>query len=391
MDNNFKSGIDVIYLTSCALHGIVPEQGAIEKMDLQAVYNQAKRHKMLYITCMALEPYWDKLDKEIINEWRMSVNQAIKSSVLYSVEREKLFRFMDKNKISYLPLKGIILQDVYPKIGMRQMLDNDILIDINKRHLVREYMENNGYKVDMYGTSMHDVYMKPPIFNFEMHVYLVTELVDPAFYNYYLDIWQRLERPDKNRYEYRFSKEDFYLHVLVHAYKHFTYAGGIGLKPLADIFVYLQKYGDSLDRRYLTAELKKLRLTAFEKNISDLSGKIFDVEAARQNNISERLCDEEENLLKFFIDSGSFGSNDALFRAMIDRFANGDGKITKSSKVRYFLNRLFPTGVYIKDAYPFFHKHKYLIPALWIYRFFSKIFVKFKRIMKEIKFILKQK
>ena len=144
MDDNFKSGIDVIYLTSCALHGILPEEKAIAEMDLEAVYNQAKRHKMLSITCMALEPYWDKLDAELMKKWRLSINQAIKSSLLFSVEREKLYRFMDENEIAYLPLKGIIMQNVYPKLGMRQMVDNDILIDINKRRLVREYMEKNG-------------------------------------------------------------------------------------------------------------------------------------------------------------------------------------------------------------------------------------------------------
>ncbi len=391
MDNDFKSGLDVIYLTSCALHAITPDEKVIMEMDPEAVYNQAKRHKMLSITCMALESYWDKLDSELMRGWRLSVNQAVKKSFLYSVEREKLYRFMEENEISYLPLKGIILQDVYPKLGMREMTDNDILIDINKRELVRDYMVSNGYKVDMYGSAMHDVYMKPPIFNFEMHVYLVTELVDSVFYNYYLDIWQRLERRDKNKYEFRFSKEDFYIHILVHAYKHFTFAGGIGLKPLADIFVYLGKYGDILDKKYLAAELEKINLTAFERNMSALSKKIFDIDAARENSIEDNLTDEEKELLKIFIDSGSFGNKSALFKAMIDRFANGDGEISNGSKARYIISRLFPTGVYIKDAYPFFYKHKALIPALWVYRFFTKVFVKFGSIIKELKFISKQK
>ncbi|MBR6514778.1 MAG: nucleotidyltransferase family protein [Clostridia bacterium] len=391
MDSNFKSGLDVIYLTSCALHGIIPDESAINKMDLEAVYTQAKRHKMLSVTCMALEPYWSKLEPEIIKKWRLSVNQAIKSSLAYSIEREKLCRFMDKNEIAYLPLKGIILQDVYPRLGMRQMVDNDILIDISKRHLVRDYMVKNGYSVDGYGKDIHDVYLKAPIYNFEIHVYLAIESVDALIYNYYLDIWQRLERPDKNRYEFRFSKEDFYIHILVHAYKHFNYTGGVGLKALSDIFVYLRKYGDTLNWEYIGTELKKINLTVFEKNISSLSKKIFDIDSLKQNNIELTLSDEERLQLKFFIDSGSFGSKDTMYRGMIDRFAGGDGKITKGSKIKYFLNRLFPTGPYIRENYPFFHKHKLLLPVLWVYRFFSKIFVKSDHVKKEVKFIMKQK
>ncbi len=391
MDNDFKSGIDVIYLTSCALHGILPEEKAISEMDLEAVYNQAKRHKMLSITCMALEPYWDKLDAELMKKWRLSINQAIKSSLLFSVEREKLYRFMDENEIAYLPLKGIIMQNVYPKLGMRQMVDNDILIDINKRRLVREYMEKNGYKVDGYGKDMHDCYIKPPIFNFEMHVYLAIESIDAVFYNYYLDIWQRLKKTDENRYEYCFSAEDFYIHILVHAYKHFHYTGGVGLKVLTDIFVYLGKYGEKLDKKYLTAELDKIKLSVFEKNISTLSKKVFDVDAVMKNDPKLLLDDEETQLLKFFIDSGSFGNKDVLYRGMIERFVSDSGEISKKSKIRYFLSRLLPTGPYVRENYPFFHKHKLLLPVLWIYRFFSKIFVKFKHVKKEIKFIMKQK
>lgn len=390
MDKSFKSGLDVIYLTSCALHNIAPDKKSVEAMDLSAVFVQAKRHKMLSVTCMALEPYWDELDPELMKVWRLSVNRAIKSSLMYSVEREKLFRFMDKNEIAYLPLKGIILQNIYPKLGMRQMVDNDILIDINKRDLVRNYMVNNGYKVDGYGKDIHDVYVKPPFFNFEMHVYLAIESVDAVFYNYYLDVWQRLERPDENKYEFRFSIEDFYIYILVHAYKHFNYTGGVGLKPLTDIFVYLRKYGESFNKRYLATELEKIKLTVFEKNIRSLSQKIFDIDAARENRIADILNEEEKQLLKFFIDSGSFGNKNVLYRGMIEKFANGDGKITKSGKVKYIINRLFPTGPYVKENYPFFHRHKALLPVMWVYRFFSKIFVKFKHVCKEIRFISKQ-
>ncbi len=391
MDDNIKTGLDVIYLISCALHGIAPDEKSLAETDLKAVLAQAKRHGLLSIVGLALEPLRDKLDPEIIKIISHSVNRTVKNSLMYSVEREKLFRFMDENKIAHLPLKGIILQDVYPRLGMRQMVDNDILIDINKRKLVRDYMVKNGYKVDGYGKDLHDVYLKPPIYSFEVHVYLVIESVDAVLYNYYLDIWQRLERPDQNRYEYRLSMEDFYIHMLVHAYKHINYTGGIGLKPLTDVFVYLRKYASELNKQYLEAELEKIGLTVFEKNMRTLSEKIFSINTAKNKDISEILNGEEKQLLRFFIDSGSFGSKDVLYRGMIERFANGDGKITKTSKVKYILNRLFPTGPYIRENYPFFHKHRILLPILWIYRFFSKIFIKFKHVCKELRFISKQK
>lgn len=391
MENNFKSGLDVIYLISCALHGIIPDEKIVTEMDLEAVYAQAKRHMMLSVTCMALEKYADKLDAELMKKWRTAVDRTELSSFLYSVEREKLYRFMDENEIAYLPLKGIILQNIYPKPAMRQMADNDILIDINKRDLVRDYMVNCGYDTEQFGKSSHDVYIKASLFNFEMHVYLVTESLNPDIYNYYLDIWQRLERVDKDKYKYSFKKEDFYIFIIVHAYKHFCY-GGIGLKPLTDIFVYLRKYGEELNRQYLDDEFTKLELSVFEQNMRHLSETVF-ANAICEKNSADGLNDEETKLLKFFIDSGNFGNKDVLYKALIERFADGEGKITKGSKIRYLLSRLFPTGIYIKENYPFFYKYKFLIPILWPYRILSRLIKNpkhVKHIKKELEFLNKQ-
>ena len=40
------------------------------------------------------------------------------------------------------------------------------------------------------------------------------------------------------------------MHHLLHFYKHFT-GSGVGLRPLADLYLFLQKKGQTLDRAYL--------------------------------------------------------------------------------------------------------------------------------------------
>lgn len=60
----------------------------------------------------------------------------------------------------YLPLKGIIMKDYYPSVGMRQMSDNDILFDADAWERMEKHMISGGYKAEYVGKGNHDVYHK---------------------------------------------------------------------------------------------------------------------------------------------------------------------------------------------------------------------------------------
>ena len=50
--------------------------------------------------------------------------------------------------IWYAPLKGILLQALYPKYGMRQMSDNDILYGVEGQKKLIAMMKKRGYKTE---------------------------------------------------------------------------------------------------------------------------------------------------------------------------------------------------------------------------------------------------
>lgn len=52
------------------------------------------------------------------------------------------------------------------------MADQDILYDSSRQNDVMNIMLGLGYSAESIGKSHHDVYHKPPIFNFEMHTAL---------------------------------------------------------------------------------------------------------------------------------------------------------------------------------------------------------------------------
>ncbi len=121
-----KSAYDMLYLTSCALNNVIPDKNKIESMNLENLFEMCQFHSLTYIVCMALE----SVGMELPEYWTQAKAKAIRKVLLLDAERRKIFDFIDKNGIWYMPLKGVILKEYYPSIGMRQISDNDILCDI---------------------------------------------------------------------------------------------------------------------------------------------------------------------------------------------------------------------------------------------------------------------
>ena len=80
--------------------------------------------------------------------WEERMVKAVRKVLLFDMEREKLCAWMDREQIWYLPLKGIVLKDFYPSVGMRQMSDNDILFDADVWERVQDHMLSEGYEAE---------------------------------------------------------------------------------------------------------------------------------------------------------------------------------------------------------------------------------------------------
>ncbi|MBQ3413161.1 MAG: nucleotidyltransferase family protein [Oscillospiraceae bacterium] len=167
-----------------------------------------------------------------------------------------------------MPLKGSVLKDLYPIYGMRQMSDNDILIDSFREAEVKKVMEDLGFEAVSYGKGNHDVYHKQPVSNIEIHTSLFVPSHNKAIYEYYRSVEEKLM--PKEGFERKFSDEDFYIYMIAHEYKHYTNSG-TGIRSLLDVYVFLRKHEDDLDKNYIDSELKKLGLEIFENDNRDLN------------------------------------------------------------------------------------------------------------------------
>ena len=356
-----KNAGDMLYLAACAINGRTPSAGRISRMDLDSVFYVCEKHCLTAAAAYGLEAAGVKHP-----DFVQAKEKAVRKNILLDVERGSILRRLEAEGIWYMPLKGVLLKDWYPKLGMRQMSDNDILFDSEKRERVREIMEELGFTCDHYGVGWDDAYFKEPVSNFEMHVELFTVNHEDKLYNYYRNVKERLIKDKKNNFGYHFSDEDFYIYITAHEYKHFI-KGGTGVRSLLDAFIYMNRFGDKLDREYIDAELGKLGIAEFEKSNRELAMKLFSF---------EKLSNEDKKVLDYYVTSGTYGT----VKHKVD---NAD------SKLKFVMKRIIPPMEIIQVYYPFVYRHKYLLPFLQVYRFFKAVSVSRHKVVAELRALIK--
>jgi hypothetical protein len=282
-------------------------------------------------------------------------NKAIRKLALFDSERAAIANEFEKAGIWYLPLKGILLRDCYPNFAMREMTDNDILVDGARMRDVRSIMEERGYACKMFEQKNHDVYSKPPTLEFKMHHALFDKKTYPLYYRYYSNVQDKLLPVNGSSFCRKLTDEDFYLFILAHTHKHYS-RGGTGVRSLLDIYLFLRSH-PGLNRAYIDAELKKLKITGFEKKMRLLSQKVFTGAA---------LNKQDKKDLEYMILSGYGGTDENREYHRMEEKLGGDD--SNASKRRLIRSRVFISGEALEKYYPFVAKHKALYPLLVVYR-----------------------
>ena len=371
-DKIVNTDYDVLYLVKCGINEQIPDKSRIEKMNLDEVYEKSKFHSLVSLVSLTLESAGIVLS----SEWKQAKEKVIRKLILFEAERAQILKYFEDNGIWHMSLKGIYLKDYYPKFGMREMTDNDILYDRAFQQQVYDFMTARGYHCELLAKNNHDEYLKQPIYNFELHTGLANKSTALA-YKYYKNVKDRLVLKENRKFEYNFTDEDLYIYITFHEYKHYT-VSGTGLRSLVDTYLYLKKMEDKLDWRYIEKECKKLNMWEFENQNRLLSQKLFG---------EKPLSEDEKQMLERFLVSGTYGSFENEIKNRIN--ATYD-KSRKNYKFKYVLRRLFPPMLVFKIGYPFCYKTKVLIPVAWVMRLFRGIFVDREKISSELKILNKE-
>ena len=360
----FKTGMDIVYLSACAVNERVPDADRIAAMDLSLLYETADRQMLTGITAMALQSA-GVMDAAFMQ----AAGKAIHKIAAFDLERAVILDRFEKEGIWYMPLKGAVIKDLYPKLGMRQMSDNDILVNASRMEDVQQIMQSLGYEAELTPRGAHDAYFKEPFYNFEIHRRLFS-VVNEKLAGYYADVKKRLLPDAGTSCGRHFSDEDFYIYLTAHEYKHYSNSG-TGIRALLDVYVLCLKKGETLDWPYIYTELDKLGLKTFEEENRRLAMSLFE---------GRPLSEDDSSMFEYMLSGGTYGN-------MNNRVENKLKGYTESlgGRFRYVFKRIFPSGKHLRYLYPVVDRHPILLPFAFFYRLFKGIKKNHKLIGKEIK------
>lgn len=388
------AGRYLIGLLKCALYDQTPEEKP-EDCTWEQIWTLAGRNSVRNAACPAIKKFDGKIPEEIWKDWSSAQDQTVYRNLRFEMEREEIMSAMAEKGIAALPLKGILIADYYPAAGMRWMCDNDILYGYVREDLedgfklkggnVQEQkywqkmaqqelgriMKKLGYTAKCLNGN-HDVYQKSPFFNFEMHRSLVP--LHSEFAEYYRNPWKRAVLQKARKCLYRFSDEDEYLFFIVHAYKHFD-AAGCGIRILLDEYVIFQKK-ENMDWSYIRGELEKMRLVSFEQKLRSAACRTFSTEKQPETGDWE--------IIEYLLGCGTYGTWENSLENKLDKLqGNSDAETRK----RYWQSRIWIDERTMKEYYPFFYRHRFLVLLLPLIRLIKGMLIHPGRLFAEWKII----
>lgn len=331
-----------------------------EGVTLEELYNIAVKGQMSYLILGALLRV-DDISEVWKNTFKQRVFMSITKTVVQVNELKELRKRCEANRIKNQPMKGSWMKFIYPSPEMREMSDIDILIDSESMDAASIQLAEMGYSLRQ-AIKHHDIYEKKPYMVIEAHRAMYDKTVDMNQFTYFSS-FSKAVLVEGCEYTYNFNDEDFYIYLISHMAKHF-YTMGCGIRNIIDIYVYLKAKGESLNREYVDAELKKIGLYTFTKQMEELAFVWLD---------KKEGTEFQQQVFDYMVDGGIYGKDE---NGIWNRFAEEKLKDKEVSKARLRHWYFCPPLSYMSEFYPWLEDYPFLYPVAWCIRICRGIFKK---------------
>lgn len=341
--------------------GIVDNESMpnLEKEDLAAVEKTFIKQSIMPVALYGIE----KMGKTNLFSQSL-IDCKTKAIYDYVQRRESLKNIqfaLEKEHIDYVPLKGSVLRDLYPQPWMRTSNDIDVLVrEKDVERATNAIEKNSDFKKQYKG--FHDVHFLNERLHLELHYNL-------------LDDYQQIDSVLETAWDYAVSENgaerhifvpDFHIfYIVAHACKHFLGSGGIGIRPLLDLWV-LQRSLD-YDENKVKEFCTRAGILGFYEMCEQLISVWF-----KNEGYSETTMSFEELVLS----GGVFGSD---YTTVLMRRRQNNGE-------KYAFSRLFVSRSRLEGLHPICKKHPVLVPVYQIKRWMRMLIPsKRKKIREELK------
>lgn len=253
----------------------------------------------------------------------------LKDTKHYILQNDALNRIsaaLDKEHISYIPLKGAVLRHLYLAPELRTSNDIDVLVKEQDLENAVAAIEN-ATDFTMLKKGYHDISMINSQVHLELHFTLKenAENIDRM----QIRAWEYARPAEDGSSKYVFTPEFQIFHVIAHMSHHFLH-GGLGIRPFLDLW--LLKNKTEYDETVVKAMCSECGILKFYEECCDFAEVWL---GSGVHTETTRMLEE------FCLSGGVFGSA---------KFKNA-GRQRKIRGWKYIFSRVFPPAYQVKEYY----------------------------------------
>ncbi len=362
----------------------------LESFDFEKIIKIAESQGMKTLLFSVLKKYNNdgrlKNASENFLEFEVNVTKRVFEYTKTQYEVNKVIKALEKEGISCVILKGDTLSSIYPHSELRMSGDTDILIDIKKEKKCLKLFKKMGcYVKKRTRTNNQSVIVHPKAGKFEIHISMDTKEVSEVWYNN-VELVKEPYREEavSGVYKYKtLSYTDTALNLVLHVVKHFI-SGISHMRMVTDTVLFMDRNYDKIDFKRVCDTLSSLNYLTFFKCLCYIGNVYLGLEKLEAE---EKVKEQSEKILEDIYNCGVYGFDkldgdtytySIYSQNRFEKFGKNQNKSYKNYKIKLLINDtfdlIFKNKYEMMTIYPVLKKHIYLLPFMYIYRFFSCAF-----------------
>ena len=341
----------------CGEHLDTSLKAQLSQETLAALFRLAAPHDLLHLAGRGLEALGMDSSQPMAQKFHTHTRQAIFRYARLDLDLERICAVLEREHISYIPLKGSVLRQWYPEPWMRTSSDIDILIKREDLETTRSLLEEK-LRFSIGHRSDHDISLFSPS-GTHLELHFSVESLEPvnAEQPILSNIWQYATAAEGS-YQHHLSDDMFYFYHIAHMAKHFLVAE-CGIRPILDLWILNHRVIHNRSTR--TALLQRGKLLPFAQAAEALADVWFS--CAEPSSVTEQL---ERYILQL-------GSQEAKNSAV------AVGQQKTGGKLRFLWNKIFPSFSRMAAYYPSLKKYPWLLPVYAVRRWCRLLFTRDSR------------
>ena len=357
--------------------GLLSEKCELDDdLDWNYIYQVCYNQRISSIVYKAIKDNGIAVPSDYLRHFQILTLKEVKTDHDQIRLLDLVFKSFEENDIPYIPLKGSFSKYLYPKTEFRQMADADIYVDFSKCNQIDTVMEQLGFV--FYGETsldVHDVWEKDE-FKIELHkAFFESSFGMNEFFearaNQVLSTNRSGARAD-------LDINDHLIYSVAHLAKH-CIEGANRIRNLTDIYVL--KNRQDIDPDYLERSLDEINLKLFYEVICKALDEWFN---------DKVFSEESEELFSSILAVSKEATETKAYYVSAFTENAGRKKISIWQKVKYCFKVFFLPFKNMAIIYPVLNKAPVLLPLMYLWRPFHKLFTSHRRIKRFMKVSVKE-